>query len=298
MPLITALGDTPLALRVLAALSEPESSEQSPHRRDPFAHVQETMNRRRFLQSPRGLSWAGVSPKCARYTLPQTTGGTDARCLKPLEDQTPARVYPRFDPEDLYSDTFWRAKATSHALDPADVQGLEARAATYLSPTALEHQYFGIHPGCGWLKAMFDEGKVAIINNVYASTNRDHVHSTLILESGNLKSGPRDNQQSGWAGRLAYASDRNIVSVSNFVRPVCYGPSALNPLGHDNARVIGASDSRNMGLYEFNGGLYEFDASDSTGKQIAGYMSRALRSYYAAKSGTFSRFPTQTPPSK
>ncbi|MGB0592362.1 MAG: DUF1501 domain-containing protein [Myxococcota bacterium] len=249
------------------------------------------MNRRDFLTRSLlagiGLSWSPHARARVRLPGPQESGPTLV-VLNLLGGPDFRHIFtPRYDPSDLYSETFWRAKARSHSLDPADTAGLAARAESYIVPVAQEHQYFGIHPDCGWLAGMFNQGHVAIVNNVYGSTNRDHVHSTLILESGNPDSGPRDNQQSGWGGRLAHACDRNIVSVSNFVRPVCYGPSAINPLGHDNARVIGASDSRNMGLYEFNGGLYEFETGRSDWQSDRrGYMSRALTSYYAAKSGT------------
>ena len=249
------------------------------------------MDRRHFLKSSLltslGLS-LGPAARAVRAQSASQAPGPTLVVLNLLGGPDFRHIFtPRYDPSDLYSETFWRAKARSHSLDPADTAGLSARAESYLVPADEAHQSFGIHPDCGWLASMFDQGNVAIINNVYGSTNRDHVHSTLILESGNPDSGPRDNQQSGWAGRLAHACDRNIVSVSNFVRPVCYGPSALNPLGHDNSRVIGASDSRNMGLYEFGGGLYEFDDGTSDWQaDRRGYMSRALTNYYAAKTGT------------
>jgi uncharacterized protein (DUF1501 family) len=249
------------------------------------------MDRRRFLThsllAGLGLSSTPYARASRRPPAPQAPGPTLV-VLNLLGGPDFRHIFtPRYDPSDLYSDAFWRAKARSHSIDPADTVALSARAESYLVPAAQEHQHFGIHPDCGWLATMFDQGHVGIVNNVYGSANRDHVHSTLILESGNPDSGPRDSQQSGWAGRLAHACDRNIVSVSNFMRPVCYGPSAFNPLGHDNARVIGASDSRNMGLYEFNGGLYEFDTEGSNWQaDRRGYMSRALTSYYAAKSGT------------
>lgn len=177
-----------------------------------------------------------------------------------------------------YGNEFWKARARSHDLDPEDAAALQARWNEYFH---LDHGgvQFGIHPLCGWLKDQFNADNVAIINNVFGSTNRDHAHSSLILESGNLHAEANDREQSGWGGRLANACETNVVSVCYSIRPFCYGPHPTNPMDHDNCNVLDGSDTRRMGLYE-----YETDLSNSNWRwHEQGYMSRALTSYYTAK---------------
>ena len=239
------------------------------------------MDRRRFIKASMaaglGLAYRpdNLLAAAAQPLAPDTVlltlnleGGPDFRHV----------FVPPYDPDDAYSATFWPAQARAHNIAPDELEALASRAAEYTRPQAPEYQYFGVHPNCGWLRAMFDQGNVAIINNVVASTNRDHDHSIVILESANTESRPLEHEQSGWGGRLAYQCDRNIVSVTHPLRLFCYGPHPTDPSSHDNARVISALDSRNMGLYEFDD--YD-DANWQTSRP--GQMSRALSSYYAAK---------------
>ena len=239
------------------------------------------MDRRRFLTTSMALDvglacrperlLASALERSAPDTILLTLnleGGPDFRFV----------FVPPYDESDPYSAAFWPAQARAHMLAPNDPEGLSARASEYLTLSASEHQYFRVHPYCDWLVEMFDRGEVALINNVVASTNRDHDHSILILESANTEARPLSHEQSGWGGRLVHACDRNIVSVTHPLRLFCYGPHPSDPLSHDNARVISAERSRDMGLYEFDG-------YDSPGWQRSrkGQMSRSLASYYAAK---------------
>ncbi|MDP6944899.1 MAG: DUF1501 domain-containing protein, partial [Myxococcota bacterium] len=227
---------------------------------------------------------AGVGLACAPRTLLAATGPDNTPdtvvMLLNLEGGPDFRhvFVPPYDVSNPYSTSFWQARAFSHELKPEDLTGQESRASEYLLPENPQHQYFGIHPNCGWLKDMFDQGNVALINNVGASVNRDHSHSTLILESANTESNATDREQSGWGGRLAHECNRNIVSVTRAIRLVCYGPHDTDPNSHDNVRVISAEDSRNMGLYEFEG----YGEGDWQWSR-RGHMSRALSTYYAAK---------------
>lgn len=238
------------------------------------------MDRRKFLKTSMA---AGLGLTCAPRALmaatPPTTTDTTLLILN-LEGGPDFRhvFVPPYDSDNAYSDAFWQARAFAHDIEPEDLASLESRANEYVAPTDPQYDYFRVNPNCGWLLDMFNQGHVAIINNVYASSNRDHELSTLILESGNLEATPLQREQSGWGGRLVHQCNRNIVSVTTPLRLVCYGPHPTDPLSHDNARVISAEKSRNMGLYEFEG----YD-SNTWQASRAGQMSRALSSYYAAK---------------
>jgi len=177
-----------------------------------------------------------------------------------------------------YGYSFWKARARSHDLDPADDQALEDRWNEYLHLQVGTTQ-FGIHPSCEWLKSQFDDRNVVIINNVFGSQNRDHAHSTVILESANMSAGANETDQSGWGGRLSHACGTNVVSSTHAIRQFCYGPHSSDPMDHDNSNVIDGSDSRKMGLYEYETDL----GNDEWRWNREGIMSRALTSYYAAK---------------
>ena len=177
-----------------------------------------------------------------------------------------------------YGYTFWKGRALSHALDPEDDQALQERWNEYFHLESGTTP-FGIHPACEWLKDQFDQGNVAVINNVFGSRNRDHAHSVTILESGNMSAKANETEQSGWGGRLSHVCGTNVLASTRAVRQFCYGPHPTNPMDHDNKNVIDCSDSRQMGLYE-----YETDLSNNQWRwHSEGIMSRALTGYYAAK---------------
>lgn len=177
-----------------------------------------------------------------------------------------------------YGNEFWTARARTYELSPLDSDGLQAKSNEYLPVT---NQIFRMHPNSGWLKSEFEAGNVALISNVYASRNRDHAHSILKLERGDLGAGQNDTNLSGWGGRLAKNCGTNVCSVSRAVRQFCYGPHPDKPLDHDNSIVIDGNDTRKMGLYEYTTDI----VNDSSWRwSTRGIMSRALTSYYAAKS--------------
>ena len=164
---------------------------------------------------------------------------------------------PPYDPvPGSYGYEFWTSRARTYELSPLDLTGLQAKWNEYL-PVA--GQTFRMHPNCAWLKDMYDAGNVALISNVYASKNRDHSHSIIKLERGDLNAGAHDKGMSGWGGRLARECDVNVCSVSGSVRQFCFGPHPTNPLDHDNSIVIDGNDTREMGLYE-----YETDISSNS----------------------------------
>jgi len=239
------------------------------------------MNRRRFLKTSMA---AGVSLVCSPSAVLAATGtkATPDTVLLTLNfDGGPdfRHVFvPPYDAENPTSTTFWEARAYAHEIGPTDLAAQASRAAEYLAPDNPLFHYFGVNPNCQWLLDMFNQGDVAIINNVFASTSRDHDHSKLVLESANTEANALEREYSGWGGRLVHQCDRNIVSVTRPLRLFCYGPHPTDPLSHGNARIISAENSRSMGLYEYDS--YDKDAWQLSRR---GHMSRALQSYYAAK---------------
>ena len=236
------------------------------------------MNRRDFIKYSIATSLALQTMRFPKIALAapdsdtvlvviMLSGGPDFRFfLVPPWNETPG----------TYGNSFWTARARTYELSPLDTAGLEARYNEFLT---LANQGFRMHPACGWLRDQFQSGNVALVSNVYASRNRDHSHSTIMLERGDLTAGAQDKGLSGWGGRLADACGTMITSVSGSVRQFCFGPHPSNPLDHDNSIVIDGNDTREMGLYE-----YITDTSTSNWRwNTRGNMSRALTSYYAAK---------------
>ena len=181
-----------------------------------------------------------------------------------------------------YGYNFWKNRASAHNLDANNIASLQARSDEYLS-VSKDNLSFGINPKAGWLKEQFESGNVAIVNSVINSTNRDHSHSLLKLESGDNLAGSHDFERSGWGGRLARELNSNVVSLTRNVRLFCNAPNGDNKLEHNNNIVISASDSRNMGLYEYNTGADIDEGKKNYKWKSKAILSRSLSSYYEAK---------------
>ena len=181
-----------------------------------------------------------------------------------------------------YGYNFWKNRASAHNLDGDNLASLQARSDEYLS-ISKDDLSFAINPNARWLKEQFENGNVAIVNNVINSTNRDHSHSLLKLESGDNSAGAHDFERSGWGGRLARELNSNVVSLTRNVRLFCNAPNGNNNLEHLNDIVTSASDSRNIGLYEYNtkadieNGVKNYKWSSKA------ILSRSLSSYYEVK---------------
>ncbi len=184
------------------------------------------------------------------------------------------------DDKSSYGYNFWKNRATSHNLDANNLTSLEARASEYLK---LANGDFSINPKASWLKEQFESGKVAIVNNIINSTNRDHSHSLLMLESGDKSAGAHDVERSGWGGRLARELNANVLSLTRNVRLFCNAPNGNDILTHNNDIVISASNSRNMGLYEYDTLADINSASVKYKSDQKAILSRALINYYEAK---------------
>lgn len=181
-----------------------------------------------------------------------------------------------------YGYNFWKNRASAHNLDSNNLASLQARSDEYLKVTK-DNFSFGINPKASWLKDEFEKGNVAIVNNIINSTNRDHSHSLLKLESGEPLAGAHDFERSGWGGRLARELNANIVSLTRNVRLFCNAPNGDDWLNHNNDIVISASDSRNMGLYEYNTKADIENGEKRYKWSSKAILSRSLSSYYEAK---------------
>ncbi len=180
-----------------------------------------------------------------------------------------------------YAAAYWRARASIFKSKAGDSTKLRQAYRDNYDEVTVDGVRFGILKSCAWLKNEILQGNVAIVNNVVASTNRDHYHSKLIMESGSLHTGANETDTSGWGGRSVTEIDANVVAVTQGVRLVCNGPDALR--GYDNTRVVSNYDSRNMGLY-----LYDTQADLDRGSRSyiwssQAIMSRSLKGYYQAK---------------
>lgn len=186
-------------------------------------------------------------------------------------------VPPYSDDSASYGYTYWSHRWRSHEIAGAPA-AWQSRWESDYSPVTWQGTTFGILNKAGWLKEAFEAGNVAVISNIYASKNRDHSHSLLKLESGDLTTGNNDFGRDGWGGRLAAVLEGNVVSMTSRVRLFCNGPHPDLAGSHDNKRVISARDTRNLGLY-----YPESLKEDPSARDNRAVMARALSSYYQAK---------------
>lgn len=239
------------------------------------------MNRREFLHSAMLSTLAfGVShsspifAQCGGQRLNKglltdlmLLGGPDMRHVFP-----PAFV----NSPGTYGYEFWRHRARAYALADSATDWANHWSNHFYHRSAGGVQ-FGILKSCEWLKQRWDAGELALICNAVGSKSRDHAHSILVMDQGNLESGPNDLERSGWGGRLASLANANCVSLTYIPRPFCFG---LHPSGNinlvDNSNLVAASDTRRLGLYEH-------DTANNPRYDTRGRIARTLKSYYAGK---------------
>ncbi|WCL49187.1 DUF1501 domain-containing protein [Leptospira sp. GIMC2001] len=120
----------------------------------------------------------------------------------------------------------------------------------------------------GWLRQMMKNGKVAIVNNVFHTTSRDHSHGLLITQSGVYETKAGSANAGGWGGRLIsqLGNPNRLLSISNQIRPFC---NTVN-----KERILSFTNSRNFGLnlpsVRSNGTL---DINDRGLRALQGYYS-------------------------
>jgi uncharacterized protein (DUF1501 family) len=178
-----------------------------------------------------------------------------------------------------YGYRYWQARASAHSI-PQSNNAYQDRWSNDYYPVSDGATSFGILNHCGWLKSMWDQGNVAIVCNAVGGVSRDHKHCELVMEHGNLTTGPNDYERSGWGGRLAHTAGGNVLSLTRIPRPFCFGPHPVNPELHDNSNLVSARNTREMSL--FTAGPEH--AQDSPTASIT----RSLERYYAAKSNELS----------
>jgi len=186
------------------------------------------------------------------------------------------------DDSNSYAYNFWKARGSLFGkYSPSDLKQVYSQNYDDITISGIK---CGILKKCAWLKDEIGRGNVAIINNVVASTNRNHYHSLIMMENGSLSANEHNLDVSGWLGRSAKAlGDANVVSLSREVRLVCNGPCATNPNTHDNSIVIANPNSRSMGLYDYDTQADLDSGSNNYQWSTKAKMSRALKSYYQAK---------------
>ncbi|MFC1772746.1 DUF1501 domain-containing protein [Pseudomonadota bacterium] len=182
---------------------------------------------------------------------------------------------PPFDPDpSSYGFRYWEARAASHAIEQS-ANAYEARWNDDYFPAADGSTQFGILRSCGWLARMWDAGNVAVICNAVGATTRDHAHCQLVMDQGNLTSGPNDQNRSGWGGRLSAEAGGNVIALTKTPRRFCYGPDPDDSENHDNSNLVTARNTRQMGLYHTLPG--------ESPLSLEAVVTRSLESYYAAK---------------
>ncbi len=183
-----------------------------------------------------------------------------------------------------YAYNFWKARGSIFdKSSPADLKRVYSDNYDNITISGVA---CGILKKCAWLKDEINAGNVAIINNVVGSTNRNHHHSSIIMENGFIDANEHNLDVSGWLGRCAKAissSDSNVVSLSREVRLACNGPHPTDTKSHDNSIVIANPYSRTMGLYNYDTQADLDSGSGSYKYSDKAKLSRALSSYYEAK---------------
>ena len=192
-------------------------------------------------------------------------------------------VPPFSEDASSYGATFWRARASIFNLTSSDSAGLKNAYIENYDEITVDGIVCGVLKECGWLKSEILAKNVAIVSGVVASQNRDHHHSKLILESGSLLTGAHDVGVSGWGGRAVQALGANAISITQGVRLICNGAHALDDKNHDNSSVVTNTDSRNMGLYNYDTQADLDNEINSYKWSSRAILSRSLKSYYAAK---------------
>lgn len=241
------------------------------------------MNRRRFLWgAPAALgagAWVlsrarfaqadGLPTRFDRKVLNLTlAGGPDFRHLfVPVPSAT----------EGTYGAAYWKGRATAHSLSETTPAAWMGRyMSDYLPVRSIAGApvpEFGVLASCAFLHAEIVAGRVAIVCNVEHSTNRDHAHSLLILQSGDTRTGSHATDRDGWGGRLAAAVRGNVLSMTRQRLLYCSLPAGAPR----ESQVITARNTRAFGL----AGPASGD-SPQGGKAV---MHRALSSYYQALRG-------------
>lgn len=168
---------------------------------------------------------------------------------------------------------YWRNRTRSHAIANAPSQ-MQAHWNDNFDHRSHNGTTFGIAKNCGWLTDMWDSGNVAILCNVFGDNTRAHDHAQLMMNQGNRTSLPGQLNRSGWGGRLAVTANSNAVGLTNIPSRFCFGPDGNDINSVNNSNLVSVSDSREIGLYEFD------RTNNARNESERNQAARASKSYY------------------
>ena len=183
---------------------------------------------------------------------------------------------PWSDTVGSYGREFWRARASAQTVGDTQSALAQRWADAYL-PVADGALEFGILREAGWLHAMWNAGKVALVCGVESDPSRDHDLATRVRETGNRQI-DKFTFGSGWGGRLALAAGGNAVALTTSPRRFAFGPDPARPgnlTAVDNRRLIPAANMREIALAEPDPGSDFYSMNDR--------LKRGLANYYAAR---------------
>lgn len=171
---------------------------------------------------------------------------------------------------------FWRARSAVYGVgqDPA---AWSTAFGTLYAPASFNGVDFGILKEAGWLRRAWDQGQVAIINNVLASDSRDHVFGSVVVQTGYTDLAATDRNRGGFGGRLVKALNASVAGFHG-ASQFCYAPHPSDPTGHTLDRVISIEDARRMGFHQSNG--RRANRADTAGDAV---VERSLESFYRGK---------------
>lgn len=235
------------------------------------------MDRRNFLISllaSGGLAGTGLlsnsvyagpfaQPHPRRLVSILLSGGPDMRHLMPplYSDQPGTFAYE-----------YWRSMASSHNSEPDSAQ-LKARFNNEYDVIENGDQSFGLLKSCGWLKSMWEQGHVAVVNNVLGSSSRNHPLSVLASEIGDRSLSSATTLAPGVGGRLAALNDSNLISLTPSPRGYCYGPSVTAGSARSNNWLVSARDTRALALFDGDDSLPPGDRENEITRNLTGYYS-------------------------
>jgi len=171
-----------------------------------------------------------------------------------------------------YLDQIWQARKVLYTARYPDYATMFANE--YVPVSHAGGLEFGVYKGCDWLASQFVAGNVAIVANSFCSRNRRHDQSQLNANAGDPEYDQLIYDRSGWGGRLQeqQAGTMSLVELSHEIS--VFGNSSV--AGARLSQVIHALDMRDIALPNVRAG------GGSTSRRDV--MSRALRSYYEARS--------------
>lgn len=195
---------------------------------------------------------------------------------------------PNNDPAS-YGYSYWKYRSSAHQISDSNVSQWNNRYANdYLHVTQINGvavPEFGVLGRCGWLYDEIVAGRVAIVSNVEHSTNRDHAHSLLILQAGDLETRASAATRDGWGGRLAAHLDGNVFSLTRQKLLFCNLPSATG-----TSQIVSARNTRAFGLARSTPEDYQEGGEAVSDRALSSYYQALRTSNTVAQSSPYYKF--------